>query len=208
MTKEALLAAAWPDTVVTDDSLVSCIQELRKALTDDSKNPRCIETRHRRGYRFIATPAAARTHEIGGKPNVAVLPLENTSGDSGKDYLSDAITQEIITTLSKHRTLLVVARGPSFAFKGKRADIGEIGTSLGADFVVQGSVSAQGRRVRIRVQLIEVRSSEYVWADQYDRAPRQGRFDRLRTTGHRLRCYFGDDGTWRRHPDSFIDDDL
>ena len=82
---------------------------------------------------------------------------------------ADGITQEIITALSKHRTLLVLARGPSFAFKGHREDVGRVGASLGADFIVQGSVSTQERRVRIRVQLIEVQTGEYVLADPYDR---------------------------------------
>jgi DNA-binding winged helix-turn-helix (wHTH) protein len=53
VSKEALLATVWSGTIVSDDSLISCIQELRKALGDDPKNPRFIETRHRRGYRFI-----------------------------------------------------------------------------------------------------------------------------------------------------------
>jgi TolB-like protein len=168
VSKEALMSEVWRDTIVTDDSLISCIQELRKALGDDPKNPRFIETRHRRGYQFIA-PVAALTPETTGRPNVAVLPFENTSGDSDKDYLADAITQEIITALSKHRTLLVIARGPSSAFKGQRAEIGSVGANLGADFIVQGSVGAQERRVRIRAQLIEVRTGECIWADTYNR---------------------------------------
>lgn len=168
VTKEALLAAVWKDTIVSDDSLISCIQELRKALGDDPKAPRFIETRHRRGYRFVP-PVEATASEQRGRPNIAVLPFENSSGDPERDYLADGITQEIITTLSKHRTLLVIARGPSFAFKGHREDVGSVGANLGADFIVKGSVSAQDRRVRIRVQLIEVQTGEYVWADQYDR---------------------------------------
>jgi len=168
VTKEALLGEVWKDTVVSDDSLISCIQELRKALGDDSKTPRYIETRHRRGYRFIPAVEASAADQ-GGRPNIAVLPFENTGGDTERDHLADAITQEIITTLSKHRTLLVIARGPSFAFKGRHEDMGSVGANLGADFIVRGSVSTHERRVRIRVQLIEVRTGEYVWADQYDR---------------------------------------
>jgi TolB-like protein len=173
VSKETLLATVWRGTIVSDDSLISCIQELRKSLGDDPKNPRFIETRHRRGYRFIPPVSAAPTgrlgQERGGKATIAVLPFENTSGDPEKDYFSDAITQEIITALSKHRTLLVIARGPSFAFKGRRTDVRSVGSDLGADFVVQGSVGAQNRRFRIRVQLIEVQTGSYIWADQFDR---------------------------------------
>jgi TolB-like protein len=176
LSKEALLAAVWSGTIVSDDSLISCIQELRKALGDDPKNPRFIETRHRRGYRFIprtaSTPSAsfgALGPDVGGRPTVAVLPFENTSGNPEKSYFSDAITQEIITALSKHRTLLVIARGPSFAFRERRTDVRSVGSELGADFVVQGSVGAQGQSLRIRVQLIEVKTGAYIWADQFDR---------------------------------------
>ena len=89
--------------------------------------------------------------------------------DVEKVHIAVAITEEIITALSKHRTLLVVARGPGFAFMGQRSDMREIGSQLGADYIVKGSVGDQGRRVRFRVQLVETHTGEYVWADQYDR---------------------------------------
>lgn len=134
--KEELFAAVWPDTVVSDDALTSCVRELRKALSDDVKHPRFIETRHRRGYRFIAplarlepdestaaSPAlaqtAARITDREGKPTVAVLPFNNVSGDPQQEYFADGITGDIITALSRHRSLLVIARGSSFAFKGR-----------------------------------------------------------------------------------------
>jgi adenylate cyclase len=176
VSKQILLDSVWRGTIVSEDALSSCIQELRKALSDDPKQPRFIETRHRRGYRFIpqtatagAIQAGALSDNLAGKPTIVVLPFENRSADVEKEYFADAITEEIITALSKHRTLLVVARGPSFAFKGQRSDIREIGSQLGADFIVKGSVGAHGRRVRFRVQLIETQTGEYVWADQYDR---------------------------------------
>jgi TolB-like protein/Tfp pilus assembly protein PilF len=176
VTKQTLLDSVWRGTVVSEDALSSCIQELRKALGDDPKQPRFIETRHRRGYRFIPkasssapVPGSTLRDNLAGKPMIVVLPFENTSGDPEKEYFADAITQEIITALSKHRTLLVVARGPSFAFKGHRTDVREVGSQLGANFIVKGSVGIQGRRVRFRVQLIESQTGEYVWADQYDR---------------------------------------
>src|SRR5262249_15423275 len=59
VTKQDLFATLWPDVAVTDDALTSCIQELRRALADDAKQPRFIETRHRRGYRFIASLSGA-----------------------------------------------------------------------------------------------------------------------------------------------------
>src|ERR1700752_1422975 len=68
VSKDELFASVWSDTVVSDDALTSCIQELRRALEDDARQPRFIETRHRRGYRFAAPlsrPADPRPHGPG-----------------------------------------------------------------------------------------------------------------------------------------------
>jgi len=188
VSKGALFAAVWRDTVVSDDALTSCIQELRRALADDPKQPRFIETRHRRGYRFAAsllpaaaaadppsneaekrTQAAVKPGEISSKPTVAVLPFENISGDPEQEYFSDGITEDIITALSKHRSLLVIARGSAFVFKGHGADVRRVGLDLGAGYIVEGSVGKIGRGVRIRTRLVETESGRYVWAEQYDR---------------------------------------
>jgi TolB-like protein/Tfp pilus assembly protein PilF len=197
--KEELFEAVWRDTVVSDDALISCIQELRKALGDDAKQPRFIETRHRRGYRFMAPVSQSTFDEsvsdsplsvgsqrgvvantaggdvirtsanTGGKPTVAVLPFDNLSGDPAQEYFSDGITDDIITTLSKHRSLLVVARSSTFAFKGRATDVRQIGITLGADYVVEGSVGKIGGNLRIRSQLIETEGGRHLWADKYDR---------------------------------------
>jgi len=166
--KQTLFAAVWRDTVVSDDALVACVQELRRAFADDSRQPRFIETRHRRGYRFLphvtqVTPGA----ESSARPTVAVLPFEN-AGDPGQEYFSDAITQDIITALSKHRSLLVVARSPGFAFCGAGVDVRRVGSDLRADYIVAGSVGKAGTRVRIRARLVETERGGYVWAEQYD----------------------------------------
>ncbi len=179
VSKEALFASVWPNTVVSDDALASCIQELRRALSDDPKEPRFIETRHRRGYRFVANlvraedQAAAAQHagssQCNGKPTIAVLPFDNISGDAEQEYFSDGITEDIITALSKHRSLLVIARGSTFAFKGRGLDVRQVGVQLGADYVVEGSVGKVGQMVRITARLVETEAGRCVWAEQYDR---------------------------------------
>jgi len=179
VSKEALFASVWPNAVVSDDALASCIQELRRALSDDPKRPRFIETRHRRGYCFIgnlaATPDRATVDPLAelsrtvGKPIIAVLPFDNISGDVAQDYFSDGITQDIITALSRHRSLLVIARGSTFAFKGHGTDVRDVGGQLGADYVVEGSVGKVGGLVRITARLVETEAGSCVWAEQYDR---------------------------------------
>jgi TolB-like protein/tetratricopeptide (TPR) repeat protein len=168
--KQELFASVWQDTIVSDDALVACVQELRRALADDSRQPRFIETRHRRGYRFLPqVEQVVQGVECSSRPTVAVLPFENASADPEQEYFSDAITQDIITALSKHRSLLVVARSPSFAFRGHSIDVRSVGSELRADYVVEGSVGRAGTWVRIRARLVETESGAYVWAEQYDR---------------------------------------
>ena len=179
VSKEALFETVWPNTVVSDDALGSCIQELRRALADDPKEPRFIETRHRRGYRFVANvvpagePVAAapqkESSQTGGKPTIAVLPFDNISGDAGQDYFSEGMTEDIITALSRHRSLLVIARGSTFAFKGRGVDVRHIGTQLGADYVVEGSVAKAGQLLRITARLVETEAGRCVWTEHYDR---------------------------------------
>jgi TolB-like protein/DNA-binding winged helix-turn-helix (wHTH) protein len=107
--------------------------------------------------------------EFGGKPTVAVLPFNNMSGDPGQEYFSDGITEDIITVLSKHRSLLVIARNSAFAFKGHSSDVRRIGTELCADYIVEGSVRKIGQGVRITAHLIEAEGGRLLWAEQYDR---------------------------------------
>jgi TolB-like protein len=152
--KQALFATVWQDTIVSDDALVACVQELRRALADDSRQPRFIETRHRRGYRFVSpVKQISQGYGCSSRPTVAVLPFENASGDPAQEYFSDAITQDIITALSKHRSMLV-----------RRA-----GSDVRADYVVEGGVGKAGTHVRIRARLVETESGAYVWAEQFDR---------------------------------------
>jgi len=107
--------------------------------------------------------------EFDGKATVAVLPFNNMSGDAEQEYFSDGITEDIITLLSKHRSLLVTARNSVFAFKGHGSDVRRTGTELCANYIVEGSVRKIGRTVRITVHLIETEGGRLVWADQYDR---------------------------------------
>ncbi|MCP5085075.1 MAG: tetratricopeptide repeat protein [Alphaproteobacteria bacterium] len=100
---------------------------------------------------------------------IAVLPLDNMSGDPDQEYFSDGISEDIITELSRFRELFVIARNSSFSYKGRSVKVQEIGRDLGVSYVVEGSVRKAGNRVRITVQLIEAASGNHVWAERYDR---------------------------------------
>jgi TolB-like protein/Tfp pilus assembly protein PilF len=103
------------------------------------------------------------------KPSIAVLPFVNMSGDPEQEYFSDGISEDLITQLSRFRTLFVIARNSSFSFKGKNIDVKAAGRTLGIQYIVEGSVRRAGNRVRITAQLVEARTGNHIWAERYDR---------------------------------------
>jgi TolB-like protein len=104
------------------------------------------------------------------KPSIAVLPFQNMSGDLEQEYFADGIVEDIITALSRFKSLFVIARNSSFTFKGKAADIKQVGRELGVRYVLEGSVRKAGSRVRITGQLIEAATGGHLWADKFDGA--------------------------------------
>ena len=103
------------------------------------------------------------------KPTIAVLCFDNMSGDPEQEYFSDGITEDIITALSKHRWLSVIARNTSFGYKGRPVDIRRLADELGADYVVEGSVRRAGDRIRVSAQLIDTETGNHLWAERFDR---------------------------------------
>jgi TolB-like protein len=117
------------------------------------------------------TPTAQRTPTtlvLPDKPSIAVLPFQNMSGDAEQEHFVDGIAEDILTTLSKIRELLVIARNSSFAFKGQARDLREIGRRLGARYLVEGSVRKAGNRVRLTAQLIDGSDGSHRWADRFE----------------------------------------
>jgi adenylate cyclase len=102
------------------------------------------------------------------KPSIAVLPFQNMSGDPEQDYFADGVVEDIITALSRFKSLFVIARNSSFTYKGKTVDIKQVGRELGVRYVLEGSVRKAGGRVRITGQLIESQTGAHLWADRFD----------------------------------------
>ena len=103
------------------------------------------------------------------KPSIAVLPFENMSGDPEQEYFADGMVEEIITALSRFKSLFVIARNSSFTFKGKAVDIKEVGRRLGVRYVLEGSVRKASGKVRITGQLIDAITGAHIWADRFER---------------------------------------
>jgi adenylate cyclase len=103
------------------------------------------------------------------KPSIAILPFDNLSNDPDQVYFAEGIAEDVITELSKFRSLFVIARNSSFAFKGQSLEIKQIGAKLGVRYVLEGSVRRAGKRVRVTAQLIDAAEDKHIWAQRYDR---------------------------------------
>ncbi len=113
-----------------------------------------------------ATPVQALT--LPDKPSIAVLPFQNMSGDTEQEYFADGIAEDIITALSRFKSLFVIARNSSFTYKGKAVDIKQVGRELGVRYVLEGSVRKAAGKVRITGQLIDAATGAHLWADRFD----------------------------------------
>ena len=105
----------------------------------------------------------------GGIRSIAVLPLENFSGDAEQEYFADGMTEELITQIAQIRSLRVISRTSAMAYKGTKKRIPEIGRELNVDAVLEGSVQRSGTRVRVTAQLIRASTDEHLWARSYER---------------------------------------
>jgi adenylate cyclase len=185
--KDELITAVWRNVAVADEALARCISDIRLALND--KQQSLIKTLPRRGYLFAApvksevsdrsphgsvnnadgATSDGRVHDATAPPfSVVVLPFANLSGDPGQDFLADVITDGLTTSLSRIRDAFVIARSTASTYKGKAADVREVGRKLGVRYVLEGSEQHNGDRVRVSAQLIDVQSGAYLWADRFD----------------------------------------
>jgi adenylate cyclase len=199
VTKDELVKAVWGGLAVTDDSLVQCITEIRKALGDDKHE--IVKTVVKRGYVLVVAtePRLARATRwrwplavavlgsivvvlaaayfwpaqeqiSNSRQSVAVLPFDDMSSAKDAAYLGDGIAEDIITMLARSPDLEVSARNSSFAFKGTPLDIRKIGGELGVDYVLEGSVRKEANNLRIVAQLNDVASGSHVWAERFDKS--------------------------------------
>src|SRR5580704_9430711 len=107
----------------------------------------------------------------GGKKisSIAILPLQNLSGDPGQDYFADGMTEELIADLGQVSALRVISRTSAMTYKGTRKTLPEIAHELGVDAIMEGSVVREGGQVRITAQLINARTDHHIWAHSYVR---------------------------------------
>jgi len=171
VTKDELQDAIWPGVIVTEGALTRCVMKARRATGIDN----AISTVRNHGYRFTAELEAGSgsesvaTSTARNKPSIVVLPFVTIGNASEDDYFADGITDDIITELSRFRSLFVIARPSAFSYKGRNARASEVASELGVGYVVDGTLQRAGGRVRINVRLVDAETDSQIWAERYDR---------------------------------------
>jgi TolB-like protein len=183
LTKDDLFEMVWSGRIVSESTLTSHINAVRKALGDTGEEQRLVRTVARRGYRFVgevreadgsentsAPDPIAQAPALSDRPGIAVLPFVNLSGDPAQDYFVDGVVEDVIFALSRMSWLFVIARNSSFTYKGRAVDVPRVGRELGVRYVLEGSLRKADRRVRVSGQLIDAATGAHIWADRFESA--------------------------------------
>ena len=193
MSKDDLLQAVWNGRIVSESTITSHINAVRKAIGDTGEEQRLVRTVARKGYRFVgqikvsgngetqqpqrtvidehSAPAANAMPPsllLPDKPSITVLPFQNLSGDPEQEYFADGIVEDLIAALSRIRWLFVIARNSSFTYKGRTVDAKGVSQELGVRYLLEGSVRKCGEKVRITGQLIDATSGTHIWAERFE----------------------------------------
>jgi TolB-like protein/class 3 adenylate cyclase len=172
VSKDDLMEAVWGGRIVSESTLTSRINAVRKAIGDDGGAQRLIRTVQRKGIRFIGDvrvePVAAPASSSLPRLSIVVLPFVNLSNDPEQEYFADGITDDLTTDLSRITGSFVIARSTAFTYKGKPVNVRQIGRELGVRYVLEGSVRRAGDQIQVNVQLIEADGGAHVWADRFE----------------------------------------
>ncbi len=185
VSKDDLIASVWAGRIVSESTLTSHINAVRKAIGDSGDEQKLVRTIARKGFRFVGDisealpPTSAKSQPpfqddqkmalpLPDKPSIAVLPFQNLSDDPEQEYFADGMVEDIIMALSRMRWLFVIARNSSFTYKGRTVDVKRVGQELGVRYVLEGSVRKSANRVRITGQLIDAMSGAHLWADRFE----------------------------------------
>jgi TolB-like protein/Tfp pilus assembly protein PilF len=184
VTKDDLIAGVWGGRIVSDSTMTSHINAVRKAIGDSGEEQRLVRTIARKGYRFVGEvretvtlerTAPANVHvspapalALPDRPSIAVLPFLNLSGDPTQDYFVDGVVEDIISALSRMTGLFVIARNSSFTYKGRAVDAKQIGWELGVRYILEGSLRMAANRVRITGQLVDATTGATFWSERFE----------------------------------------
>jgi TolB-like protein len=167
VTKDELIERVWSGNIVEENAIQAQIAAVRRALGSDAA---LLVTVHGLGYRLMVTPDLGL--EESELPSIAALPFANLSDDADQAYFVDGLMEEIVTSLTRIRTLVVIASGSSLSLKGQDIGAMDAAKKLGVRYVLEGSVRRAGDNLRISVRLIDTANQGQIWAEKFD-----GHFD-------------------------------
>lgn len=187
ISKDEIIETVWGGRIVSDTSIATRVKSARAAIGDDGKTQKLIRTIHGQGFRFVGdvevkgAPLAqvndapkdelSEVLERGEKPSIAVLPFQPMGVPGTASIMADAIPHDLIQALSRLRWMFVIARGSTFRFRGPDQNPQEIGESLGARYMLTGSVEDHGAQIVITTELCDTRSGGVIWGERF-KAPK------------------------------------
>jgi len=172
LSKDEVMKQVWADAVVEEGNIARNISTLRNALGERPGEHQYIETIPWRGYRFVASVKEVLDRPAGAAVgSIAVLPFVNVNADPKSEYLSDGITESLITSLAQLTRLRVISRNSAFRYKGHEPDAQTVGRELKVQAVVMGRVVESQDMLSISVELVETSSDRHIWGAQYIRKP-------------------------------------
>src|SRR5262245_5967036 len=163
VSKDVIMSAIWGDVVVTEDSLIRCIADIRKAIGDHDR--RILRTMPHRGYILVPTQRNAELiGRVPGLPALAVMPFLGVAAGSVLGY---GVASEIINELARNKQLRLIARDSSFALANENLMAQELGERLGARYLVEGTSLRFQDSLIVDVQLVDTRDGSIVWGDRF-----------------------------------------
>jgi TolB-like protein len=182
VSKDDLLPAVWGGRIVSESTLASRINAVRKAVGDSGDAQRLIRTVARSGFRFVGEIAeedatcidhgiveqTRRGQRDPPRLSIVVLPFANMTGDPEQEYFADGITENLTTDLSRIPESSVIVRSTAFTYKGRSVDVRRIGRELEVRYALEGSVQRFGTALQVNAQMIDAETGAHFWADRFD----------------------------------------
>jgi TolB-like protein len=164
VTKDELFENVWDDATVTEDSLIQCIGEIRRAIGDHER--RILRTVPRRGYVLVSQETKHAETSDQQWPILAVLPFGSLTGAKG-EALARGVAGEIFNELARNRDLRLIGRSSSFALGSQPARAQELGAQLGARYLVEGTAQRLKEEILVDVQLVDTQDGTVAWGNRF-----------------------------------------
>ena len=171
VSKDEIIDVVWDGRIISDASLNSRINAVRRAVGDDGKAQAIIRTYPRRGFRFVADvepqSTAGSALEAAGRSRVLVSPFQNQSSDAELNHLCEALTEDVISELSHGAQFIITSRRAAYSLADTLGDSAALRREHGVRYVIEGGARRMGNRLRIAAQLSNTETDGVLWSEHY-----------------------------------------